>query len=75
MFAAHRTEKVKQLFQEKNIVIVFVPASCTGELQPLDVSGNGAFKGHLKDLFRTWYADQVLEQEKMGKIFRILLPS
>ena len=34
-------------------------------------SGNGAFKGHLKELFSSWYAEQVIEQEKVGKIFRI----
>ena len=66
VFAAHRTQAVKDLFWKKNISIVYVPASCTGELQPLDVSGNGSFKQYLKDLFIDFYGKKVAEQREAG---------
>ena len=52
-----------EIFGEHNILLTFVPASCTGELQPLDLSGNGAFKQALKSHFITWYADQVPDED------------
>lgn len=37
MFAAHRGEKVIDKLKTSNTRIVFVPAGCTDELQPLDL--------------------------------------
>ena len=61
VFRAHRVDSVLELFAESDIKVVFVPASCTSELQPLDVSGNGPFKQVLKYRFTAWYADQVTD--------------
>ena len=66
IFAAHRTLAVKELCAEHHIVMVFVPANCTGELQPLDVSCNGEFKAFMKQMFSDWYSDQVLKQLRYG---------
>ena len=41
------------------IKYVFVPAGCTGSLQPLDISINEPFKQYLKEIFSNWYAEQV----------------
>jgi hypothetical protein len=38
--------------------IRFVPASCTGELQPIDVAGNDEFKKNIKNFFINWYSDE-----------------
>ena len=73
VFAAHRTENVKALYAEHNILLEFVPANCTGELQPLDVSCNGDLKGYLKQLFSEWYADEVTKQLKEGGSVKINL--
>jgi hypothetical protein len=43
VFAAHRTDSFKERLDDNDIKIVFVPASCTGEMQPLDVAGNEHF--------------------------------
>ena len=46
---------------------MFVPASCTGELQPLDLTVNYSFKESVKASFTNWYAQQVtvaLDNEK-----------
>jgi hypothetical protein len=56
VFAAHRTKAFKQLCEDSHIKMMYVPASCTGQLQPLDVSGNGDFKTYLKDQFIEWYS-------------------
>jgi hypothetical protein len=47
--------------------IRFVPASCTGELQPLDVAGNDEFKRKIKNSFINWYSDELSKGMKLGK--------
>jgi hypothetical protein len=38
VFAAHRTDSFKDMLDDNDFKIIFAPASCTGELQPLDSS-------------------------------------
>lgn len=42
-FKAQCTDRVLQLLEDNNIDTVFVPANCTGELQPMDLSMNKTF--------------------------------
>jgi len=44
VFAAHRVETFLDKLEDNNILVVFVPARCTGDLQPLDVAVNDDFK-------------------------------
>ena len=37
----------------------FIPAGCTGLLQPLDISVNDSLKKKLKRSFSNWYANKV----------------
>lgn len=46
VFCAHRTENVLQKLAEEGIECVFVPANCTSELQPMDLSVNKPLKDH-----------------------------
>ena len=73
VFAAHRTDKVKELYSKHNILLEFVPENCTGVLQPLDVSCTGDFKTYFKNLFSEWYADEVSKQLKSGEAVKINL--
>ena len=66
IYAVHRTELVKDKLIEKGCVLVFVPAGCTGELQPLDVCTNYSFKYSLSTSFQTWYAEEVRKQLAAG---------
>ena len=59
VFAAHRTDSLRNLIAQHNMKVVFVPASCTGELQPLDVSVNDKFKDLMKEEFTKWYSEAV----------------
>ena len=45
---------------------MFIPAGCTGELQPLDVSVNEEFKAAMKANFSRWYANEVKEALDQG---------
>lgn len=55
----HCTQDVLSVFKDIGFVLLFVPALCTSELQPLDVSINGLFEVDLKQHFTSWYAKQV----------------
>ena len=46
--------------------IVIVPAHCTDQLQPLDISVNKSAKEFLRRQFQQWYSDQVCKQMKDG---------
>lgn len=66
VFAAHRCHSVLDKLKSNSIHQVFVPASCTGELQPLDVGLNDQFKGLLKQEFSRWYAYEMQEAMRQG---------
>ena len=40
-----------KLWKKNNIKCCFIPASCTGELQPLDLTVNQVFKQELQSMF------------------------
>ena len=61
VFAAHRCSSVLAKLQAHNIHQVFIPAGCTGQLQPLDVGVNQEFKQLMKNSFSRWYAEEVRE--------------
>jgi hypothetical protein len=67
VFAAHRTVSFKDKLDKNDIKIRFVPASCTCELQPLDVAGNDEFKRKIKNSFINWYSDELSKGKKLGK--------
>ncbi|VDI04793.1 Hypothetical predicted protein [Mytilus galloprovincialis] len=67
VFAAHRVESFINKLQKAGILIKYVPGGCTGELQPLDLSGNSQIKEVVKSCFTAWYAQQVGMQLKAGK--------
>ena len=58
VFAVHRCQSVLKKLGE-HVKVVFIPAGCTGMLQPLDISINDPFKRHLKQKFGEWYAEEV----------------
>uniref|UniRef100_A0A1X7UV48 DDE-1 domain-containing protein n=1 Tax=Amphimedon queenslandica TaxID=400682 RepID=A0A1X7UV48_AMPQE len=59
VFAAHHSNEVLSKIRANYIHQILVPASCTGELQPLDVRINGDFKQLMKASFSRWYSDDV----------------
>lgn len=62
VFAAHRVQSFIDKLTKAGIRIRYVPGGCTGELQPLDLSGNAQLKENVKNQFTNWYANQVSEQ-------------
>ena len=66
VFAAHRCDSSLKALERNNIKYCFVPANCTGELQPLDLTVNQFFKQELKSCFIKWYAGLVKEQLRDG---------
>ena len=61
VFAAHRCSSFLTKLQDAGIKVCFIPAGCTGLLQPLDISVNDPFKQELKSSFSDWYAAKVSE--------------
>ena len=67
IFAEHHCDSVLQKLRANHIHQVFFPASCTGELQPLDLSVNDEFKALMKDSFSRWYAHEIKEALDQGE--------
>ncbi len=67
VFAAHRCSSFIEKLQEINCEVLFIPAGCTGELQPLDVMVNDAFKKLMKNEFTDWYSGEVAEAISDGE--------
>ncbi|XP_062604206.1 uncharacterized protein LOC134266007 [Saccostrea cucullata] len=67
VFAAHRTESFLKKLKKNGIIVKFIPGGCTGELQPLDLSGNAQFKDLVKKRFVSWYATEIKKELKAGK--------
>ena len=61
-FTAQCITDVNDLFESHGIDTVHVPANCTGELQPMDISINKPVKTFLNDEFHNWYAGEMLSQ-------------
>jgi len=63
-FRAQCTSDVVKLLDHHGIDIVYVPANCTGKLQPLDLSVNKSVKDFIKQKFQEWYADQIVDNKE-----------
>ena len=61
VFKAHRCDSVLGELHHHHIHQVFIPARCTGKLQPPNVSVNEEFKTAMKANFSRWYANEVKE--------------
>ena len=66
IYKAQRGDELLSLLKQHNIHVVFIPASCTDRLQPLDLNVNGQFKKEMKKCFEDWYANEVAKQLKTG---------
>ena len=53
VFAAHQCPSVLKKLSDNHIHQIFVPACCTSDLQPLDLSINSEFKALMKGSFST----------------------
>jgi hypothetical protein len=51
---AHMTAPVLEIFRENGIKCVYLPPRSTYYLQPLDVSINKPFKGHIREKYDIW---------------------
>ena len=67
VFCGQKTEKVKELIESNDCVILHVPSNMTNYFQMLDLNVNGHAKEFLKEMFELWYADQVQKQVVAGK--------
>ena len=70
VYRAHRTPDVLEVIEQAGCKLRFVPANCTSEMQPLDVTINKVVKDELKRHLIDWYAKEVfesLENEQSAK--------
>ena len=66
VFASHWCKSVVQVQDKNNIICCFKPASCTGELQPMDLTISQVLRLELKASFAQSYAGLVKEQLRDG---------
>lgn len=59
---------VQEMSNEDNsVLVVFLPATTTDRLKPLDLSINKATKDFLRDKFRRWYAQQISKSPEWSR--------
>ena len=58
-FKGQLTDGTRKALEEHNIHSVLIPAACTGELQPIDISVNKVVKSFLRSKFSQWYSDKL----------------
>ncbi|CAI7922916.1 unnamed protein product [Closterium sp. NIES-53] len=54
-YRGHLTKEVKARFATLNIVPAVIPAGCTADVQPLDVSVNKSFKESVRQQYLSWF--------------------
>ena len=69
-FRAHRTTDELEKVKVANFVLSFIPANCSGDVQPVDVSVNSLYKSYLKEEFIQWYFGRVTDAIK-GALHRL----
>ena len=67
VFKPYSCESVLEKLRQHHIHQVFIPAGCTGELQPLSLTVNSLFKGSMKAHFSCWYSTEVKEALEQGQ--------
>jgi hypothetical protein len=69
MWSVYQSAKFLDWMQENypDIIIDFVPSSCTGVGQPLDVGINRLFKHAVKVAYHTWLVETLIMQQDTGK--------
>jgi hypothetical protein len=66
VYAPHRTDHIMKVLEDNHIIVLFVPACCTSDLQPLDLTVNALLKKKQKEQFTEWYADEIGKQIDNG---------
>jgi len=69
-FSAHKTDSLKQRYNERNTDIAIIPGGLTSRLQPLDVSLNKSFKAKVRHAYNQWMDEAIKEYTPSGKIKR-----
>ncbi|CAI7804698.1 unnamed protein product [Closterium sp. NIES-53] len=54
-YSGHLTKEVKARFAALNIVPALIPAGCTIDVQPFDVSVNKSFKAGVRQQYQSWF--------------------
>jgi hypothetical protein len=57
-FRVHKMGLIVNAIQALGVQVEFIPASCTGLVQPVDVGFNKAFKCKMRDKFLKWMMSQ-----------------
>lgn len=65
-FKGQITKRVFERLEEHNIQSVLIPANCTDQLQPMDLSVNRAAKSFLEREFQDWYSKAIMKQMEDG---------
>jgi len=53
-------------YRYPKLLILFIPATCTGELQPLDVGFNGLWKVFITKFANTWLSENIMQQLRVN---------
>ena len=60
-FKGQTTERIYRLLEANTVYTINMPANCTDNLQPMDLSVNKTLKHFMKKEFNEWYSSVVYE--------------
>ena len=58
MFSVHMMASVANAIQRLGVQVEYIPAGCTGLVQPVDVGYNKAFKAKMREEYTSWMLTQ-----------------
>jgi hypothetical protein len=63
MFKVHMMQSVVQAIQALGVQVEFIPAGCTGLVQPVDVGYKKSLKAKMREQFHDWIMAQDADEE------------
>lgn len=62
-YDAHKTDKVKEYANSKNISLIYVPIGMTDKYQPLNIGVNGIFKNKMRQYYTNFITNNTIFDE------------
>ena len=67
-FAVHKQDTIKNVLRGETSEVAYIPAGCTGLLQPVDAHCNKPLKDSIRRSFDAWYSEFECKERNQTKV-------